>query len=71
MKIPIPKDWQEFESQVREAMILRWNSPNLQKNGRTGQAQQGVDVWGSVKSPKQGARNLAECAECCDQGSVR
>ena len=27
-------------------MILRWNSPNLQKNGRTGQAQQGVDVWG-------------------------
>jgi hypothetical protein len=46
MKIPIPKDWQEFESLVREAMILRWNSPNLQKNGRTGQAQQGVDVWG-------------------------
>jgi hypothetical protein len=44
IKIPIPKDWQEFESLVREAMILRWNSPNLQKNGRTGQAQQGVDV---------------------------
>src|SRR6185437_3483179 len=46
MKIPIPKDWQEFESLVRDAMILRWNSPNLQKNGRTGQAQHGVDVWG-------------------------
>jgi hypothetical protein len=46
MKIPVPKDWQEFESLVRDAMILRWNSPNLQKNGRTGQAQQGVDVWG-------------------------
>ena len=46
MKIPTPKDWQECESLVRDAMILRWNSPNLQKNGRTGQAQQGVDVWG-------------------------
>jgi len=46
MKIPTPKDWQEFESLVRDAMILRWNSPNLQKHGRTGQAQQGVDVWG-------------------------
>jgi hypothetical protein len=46
MKIPVPKDWQEFESLVRDAMILRWNSPNLQKNGRTGQSQQGVDVWG-------------------------
>lgn len=46
MKIPAPTDWQEFESLVREAMILRWSSPNLQKNGRTGQTQQGVDVYG-------------------------
>ncbi len=46
MKIPVSKDWQEFESLVRDAMTLRWNSPNLQKNGRPGQAQQGVDVWG-------------------------
>jgi len=49
MKIPTPKDWQEFESLVRDAMILRWNSPNLQKHGRTGQAQQGVDVWGPTR----------------------
>lgn len=46
MKIPAPQGWQEFESLVRDALKLRWNSPNLQKNGRTGQAQQGVDVWG-------------------------
>ncbi len=46
MKLPIPQSWQEFESIVRDAQNLRWNT-SLQKNGRPGQAQQGVDIWGS------------------------
>lgn len=46
MKLPLPKNWQEFESMVRDAQAQSWKSPSLQKNGRTGQQQKGVDVWG-------------------------
>lgn len=31
---------------TRDAMALKWASPNLQKNGRPGQKQKGVDIWG-------------------------
>jgi hypothetical protein len=46
MELPLPKYWQEFESITRDAMALKWKSPNLQKNGRGGQKQHGVDIWG-------------------------
>lgn len=46
MRLPTPTNWQDFETIVRDAQALRWNSGNLQKNGRPGQAQQGVDIYG-------------------------
>lgn len=46
MQIPPPTDWGEFESIVLDAMAIRWTSPNLQKIGRSGQGQQGVDIYG-------------------------
>jgi hypothetical protein len=46
MKLPQPKDWQEFEKITRDAMALKWKSPNLQMNGRSGQKQHGVDIYG-------------------------
>jgi hypothetical protein len=46
MELPLPKNWQEFEAVTRDAMALKWKSPNLQKNGRAGQKQHGVDVFG-------------------------
>jgi restriction endonuclease len=47
MNLPLPKHWQEFETITRDAMALKWKSPNLQKNGRSGQKQHGVDIWGA------------------------
>jgi hypothetical protein len=47
MELPKPKNWQDFETMVRDAMSQRWKSPNLQKNGRPGQKQNGVDIYGS------------------------
>lgn len=47
VEIPKPKNWQDFERLVRDAMALRWKSPSLQMNGRPGQAQAGVDIYGS------------------------
>lgn len=46
MDLPKPQDPAEFEKMVREAYALKWNSPNLQLNGRSGQTQAGVDVFG-------------------------
>lgn len=46
MELPVPKNWQDFETLVRDAQAERWQSPTLQKNGRPGQKQDGVDIYG-------------------------
>jgi Restriction endonuclease len=46
LDLPQPKNWQDFEAIVCNAMSQRWKSPNLQKNGRSGQKQAGVDIYG-------------------------
>jgi len=46
MTLPEPKNWQDFETIVRDAQMLRWKSSTLQKNGRPGQKQHGVDIYG-------------------------
>src|SRR4051812_38732769 len=45
-QIPPPKNWQDFESLCWDLWRRIWNDPNTQKNGRQGQAQCGVDVYG-------------------------
>lgn len=46
MNVPPPTDWDEFEEMTHNAFVIKWNSPNLQRHGRQGQAQQGVDIYG-------------------------
>jgi len=46
MELPRPKNWQEFEAIVCDAMIQRWRSPDLRRIGRSGQKQDGVDIYG-------------------------
>ena len=46
MDLPKTEDPAEFEKMVRDAYALKWVSPTLQVNGRRGQAQAGVDVFG-------------------------
>lgn len=45
--IPTPKSWDEFEDIVLSAAKIRWRSPNFYRNGRQGQRQDGVDIFGS------------------------
>jgi hypothetical protein len=47
MEIPKPTDPAEFEKIVCEAMQLKWETPRLQRNGRPGQKQDGVDIYGA------------------------
>ena len=45
-QLPPPTDWQAFERFTRDLFAAHWADPLTQANGRTGQAQKGVDVFG-------------------------
>jgi len=42
---PVPKSWDEFEEIVADVLRLRWNTPHVTRNGRSGQAQNGIDIY--------------------------
>jgi hypothetical protein len=44
--VPCPRSWDEFEDIALAAAKLRWNSSDFYRNGRQGQKQDGVDIWG-------------------------
>lgn len=50
LQIPPPQKWQDFESLCRDLWAEIWCDPKTKKNGRSGQAQNGVDVYGFLKS---------------------
>ena len=41
-----PENWQDFESLCKVLWGEIWNCPEIKKNGRNGQLQQGVDIYG-------------------------
>ena len=45
-ELPRPKSWDEFEDIVWDLYTRLWDDPNAQRYGRSGQAQQGVDIYG-------------------------
>jgi hypothetical protein len=47
-QIPPPKHWEEFEDLCHALFKRVWRDPLAQKHGRRGQAQHGVDVFGSL-----------------------
>lgn len=46
VRLPIPRAWQDFESICHQLWKDIWSDPNAQKNGRSGQEQHGVDIYG-------------------------
>src|SRR5689334_14175302 len=44
-KLPIPKSWDEFEDIVSDVLRVRWATPHVTRNGRSGQKQHGVDIY--------------------------
>jgi hypothetical protein len=51
LSLPPPRNWQDFEDLCCDLWSRLWKDPDTQKIGRTGQAQQGVDICGR---PDQG-----------------
>lgn len=45
--LPAPADWQAFERFTRDLFSAQWDDPRTQANGRSGQPQAGVDVFGT------------------------
>lgn len=43
---PPPENWPDFETLCCDLWREIWKDPNAHKNGRQGQAQHGVDIWG-------------------------
>lgn len=46
-QLPPPTDWQAFERLCHALWIRLWSDPNAQQNGRSGQRQVGVDIYGT------------------------
>ena len=42
-----PKSWEKFEDLTRSLFAAIWCAPLTQKHGRSGQAQHGVDIFGT------------------------
>lgn len=45
--LPTPKDWDEFENLCADLFSKEWGDRNATRNGRQGQRQHGVDIYGS------------------------
>lgn len=46
LQILPPANWQDFETLCCDLWRAIWKDPNTQKNGRQGQSQHGVDIYG-------------------------
>jgi hypothetical protein len=55
-KWPAPKSEDEWEDMVLDAMRVLWRDPNAQRNGRRGQRQFGVDIFGCISAVPVGAQ---------------
>ncbi|WP_374453575.1 hypothetical protein [Phenylobacterium sp.] len=60
LQIPPPKNWQDFEDLIQALFKAIWNDPLAQKNGRSGQPQHGVDVFGSP-AHRYGVHHGVQC----------
>ena len=48
--LPKPKSWDEFEDITWEIYKRKWHDNHAEKYGRSGQAQNGIDIYGQEKS---------------------
>ena len=48
-----PENWQDFETLCKKLWGEIWECAEIKKNGRSGQAQYGVDIFGMPKSEKE------------------
>ena len=63
--LPIPKSWDEFEDICADLLKCMWSDPYVVRNGRSGQRQHGVDIYGKpVHFHLKGRGNETAGAQC-------
>jgi hypothetical protein len=65
IRLPPPTDWQQFERLCRDLWASIWEDPNTQMNGRDGQEQAGVDIYG-----QPGVGGGYSAVQCKRKGNV-
>lgn len=53
VNLPAPADWQAFERLTRDLFESEWQTDDARANGRSGQEQHGVDVYGTDRVHKK------------------
>ena len=53
-QLPPPSSWEEFEDLAHAIWKAEWGDEHAQKNGRNGQVQHGVDIFGMSKGQQVG-----------------
>lgn len=61
--LPIPKSWDEFEDISADLLRRLWRDPYVNRHGRSGQKQFGVDIYGRPNHLKGQGSELA-AAQC-------
>lgn len=46
-RLPVPRSWDEFEDICADLLKRMWGDPYITRNGRSGQKQLGVDIYGT------------------------
>ena len=60
-----PKDWETFENLCHALFKQVWRDPLAQKNGRRGQSQHGVDIFGSYNGDSRLFWGIqCKCKDC-------
>jgi len=59
--LPKPKSWDEFEDIVADVIRRLWNDPYATRNGRSGQSQHGVDIYGKPQHLGSTAYGGVQC----------
>ena len=68
-QIPAPKNWQDFEALCVDLWREEWQDSSIQRFGRNGQAQQGVDIVGRPKDRESNGWVGIQC-KCIDTNSI-
>jgi hypothetical protein len=69
-ELPKPKSWDEFEEIIWDIFLRKWNDPHAKRYGRSGQEQQGVDVYGQP-AELQGGYAGVQCKRYEDEKLTR
>jgi len=62
--LPKPKSWEEFEDICADLLKRIWLDPLVTRNGRSGQQQHGVDIFGQPKSRDDATESSFAAAQC-------